>query len=57
MRHDRDEYKWARDAMVGQKSRNKPYPKKPKFSLRLVDFLGIVLVGVSLAFIAASMFK
>lgn len=57
MKADRDEYKWVRDAMVGQKSRNKPYKREPKWSLRLVDFLGIVLVGVSLAFIALAMFK
>lgn len=56
MRHNRDEYKWMRDAMVGQKSRNKPLPvhKKP---VRLSDVLGVILVGVSLAFIALAMFR
>lgn len=57
MRADRDEYKWIREATAGQKILNKRLVRKPKFSLRLVDFLGILLVGISLAFIALAMFK
>ena len=57
MRHDRDEYKWVRDITSGHNSYRRPVLQPKKRTLRLVDFLGIVLVGVSLAFIALTMFK
>ena len=56
MHHDRDDYKWVRDITSGHNSYTKPLPLK-KRGMRLVDFLGVVLVGVSLAFIALAMFK
>ena len=57
MHHDRDEYKWVRDITSGHNSYRRPVLQNKKRSFRLVDFLGIVLVGVSLAFIALAMFK
>lgn len=56
MRADRDEYKWVREAMQGHSAYRRPKApaKKP---IRLVDVLGVILVGVSLAFIALAMFK
>ncbi len=53
----RDEYKWVRDTLANHiHHTNRPIPLKKK-GLKLSTFLGVVLVGVSLAFIALAMFK
>lgn len=56
LKADRDEYKWAREAMQGHSAYRRPKTpaKKP---IRLIDVLGVILVGMSLAFIALAMFK
>ncbi len=58
MRTDRDEYKWVRDALVGQKNvpYHRPLPLKKK-ERKLSDLLGLVLTGVSVGFVLAAMFQ
>lgn len=56
-RTDRDEYRWVRETLAHPiHHTSRPIPLK-KRGMKLVHFLGVILVGVSLAFIALAMFK
>ncbi len=56
MRANRDEYKWVRDALVGQKRVN-PLPAPKKRGVTLPTVLGWMAVVVSLVLMAASIFQ
>lgn len=57
MRIDRDEYKWVRDALVGQESVKRVLLPKRKRRITLPTVLGWMMVVVSLTLMFASMFK